>query len=268
MLGKTLVNGIAYNIDQGECLVDGVAYKIDRGKTLVNGAAYDIGDTIDLSMKGLWADAQLLGIGGNNSKRQSQPIISSITASDSQVYILFFEGGGIAVYTVDGTNSSGRFTPTGNITLISFKNLPTITNLIEISDDDAEIQSAHSYYGCTLVAVSFPSYTVDQVTSIFESLVVVEKSGLNSSTQLGLGVSVASEQASTVMFLATAAALKVYTPPLDSATLPAPYAWSSGGGAGLGHPSGVTTNNWYVINETSGFALNFYGASLIAFKEG
>lgn len=264
MLGKTLVNGVAYNIDQGECLVNGVAYKIDRGKTLVNNIAYDIGDTIDLSMKGLWADAQLLGIGGVNSDKMLNGRISNITASDSQVYILFFATGNIALYTVEGTNSSGSFIPTDDITFIAGKGFST-SELITL--DDKVIQSANRYYGCTLVAVSFPSYTVDQVTSMFRSLTTVNKASNNSSTQRNLAISVASEQASDVMFLATAAALRVYTPPLDSATSPAPYAWSTGGGYDLGHPTGVTANNWYTITLTGGLA-SFYGASLIAFKEG
>lgn len=265
MLGKTLVNGVAYNIDQGECLVNGVAYKIDRGKTLVNNIAYDIGDTIDLSMKGLWADAQLLGIAGRNNSRTGTATLSDITASDSQVYLLVFWNGNIGVFTIEGTNSSGKFIPTSNSQYTLFLSPEKKANEIRVSS--AGITWTRNVYGVTLVAVSFPSYTVDQVTSIFENLTYVGGSGLNSSTKLNLSIPVANEQASDVMFLATAAALRVYTPPLDSATSPAPYAWSTGGGYDLGHPTGVTTNNWYTITLAGGLA-SFYGATLIAFKEG
>ena len=262
---KTMVGAVAHDVTEGKVLVNGVAYDITQGKTLVNGVAYDIGGNAAPGMKELWADARLLGKDGVNSSRRLRGEISNITASDSQVYILFFAAGGIALYTVGGTNSSGSFIPTDDITLISFRNLPTITDLIEIYGRG--IQSTQKYYGVTMAAISFPSYTVDQVTAIFESLTYVDSSGLNSSTRRNLAISVAHEQASDVMFLAVGPTLKIYLPPLDSATSPAPYAWSSGGSWGLGHPTGVATNNWYAVDSTGGLA-SLYGASLIAFKEG
>lgn len=262
---KTMVGAVAHDVTEGKVLINGVAYSIKQGKTLVNGVAYDIGGNAAPGMKELWADAQLLGKGGNNTRTMSKGKITSITASDSQVYILFFTGTGMAVYTVSGINSSENFTPTGDITLISFRNLPTITDLIEIYGRG--IQSTQKYYGVTMAAISFPSYTVDQVTAIFESLTYVGGSGLNSSTQLNLAIPVADERASDVMFLAVGPTLKIYLPPLDSATSPAPYAWSSGASWGLGHPTGVTTNSWYAVGSTGGL-VSLYGASLIAFKEG
>lgn len=254
----------AHDITKGKVLIDGVAYDITQGKTLVDGVAYDIGGNATPDMKELWADAQLLGIGGVNSSRRLRGEISNITASDSQVYILFFAAGGIALYTVGGTNSSGSFIPTDDITLIYIQNFYT-TELITLNDK--AVQSANMYYGCTLVAVSFPSYTVDQVTSAFNNLTYVDGSGLNSSTQRNLAISVENEQASNVMFLATGAALKVYLPPLDSTTSPAPYAWSSGGSYNLGHPAGASAKYWYAITST-GWLASLYGASLIAYKEG
>ena len=186
---KTMVGAVAHDVTEGKVLVNGVAYSIKQGKTLVNGVAYDIGGNAAPGMKELWADAQLLGKGGVNSSRRSQGKITSITASDSQVYILFFAIGGIALYTVGGTNSSGSFIPTGDITLIYSQNLSTATGDL-ITINDGQIQSTQKYYGVTMAAISFPSYTVDQVTSAFNNLTYVDGSGLNSSTQRNLTISV------------------------------------------------------------------------------
>ncbi len=262
---KTMVGAVAHDVTEGKVLVNGVAYSIKQGKTLVNGVAYDIGGNAAPYMKELWADAQSLGIGGGNSSKNATAIIRTITASDSQVYILFFTGTGMAVYTVSGTNSGDKFTPTGGITLIYSQNLSTATGDL-ITINDGRIQSTQNYYGVTMAAISFPSYTVNQVTSAFNNLTYVGGSGLNSSTQLNLAISVADEQASDVMFLATGTTLKVYTPPLKS-TSPASYAWSANySGWELGHPTGFGANNWYVV-YSSGSPGSFYGGTLIAFKE-
>lgn len=42
MAGKTLIDGVAYNITGGKTLIDGVAYNITGGKTLIDGVAYNI----------------------------------------------------------------------------------------------------------------------------------------------------------------------------------------------------------------------------------
>lgn len=41
-MGKSLVNGTSYSIDNGRLLVNGVGYSIEKGKTLINGTSREI----------------------------------------------------------------------------------------------------------------------------------------------------------------------------------------------------------------------------------
>lgn len=264
---KTMIDAVAHDATEGKVLVNGVAYSIKQGKTLVGGVAYDIGGNVELSQKGLWADARLLGIGGNNSSKNTTVKIRTITSSDAQVYILFFVATGMAVYTVSGTNSGDNFTPTGGITLIYSRGLPPATGDL-ITIEDGRIQSTQNYYGATMAAISFPSYTVDQVTSVFGGLTYVAGSGQNASTRGNLTITVTNEQASSILFLAVGSTLRAYVCPFDtSETYPA-YTWSSGGNYGLkyfkdlGKPA-----YWAAILETTDLKLATYGGTLIAFKE-
>lgn len=47
MSHKTMIDGVAYEIDGGKTLIDGTAYSIDKGKTLVGGTAYEVGFATD-----------------------------------------------------------------------------------------------------------------------------------------------------------------------------------------------------------------------------
>lgn len=42
MAGKTMIDGVVYDITGGKTLIDGVAYNITEGKTLIDGVAYNI----------------------------------------------------------------------------------------------------------------------------------------------------------------------------------------------------------------------------------
>lgn len=42
MAGKTMIDGVVYDITGGKTLIDGVAYDIKAGKTMIGGVAYDI----------------------------------------------------------------------------------------------------------------------------------------------------------------------------------------------------------------------------------
>lgn len=42
MAGKTMIDGVVYDITGGKTLIDGVAYDIRAGKTMIGGVAYDI----------------------------------------------------------------------------------------------------------------------------------------------------------------------------------------------------------------------------------